>query len=240
AELVRRRMCIGRDERAVDGLEPGRAGDDDVLAELRGQLHALLVQLGLGADALRVDGLEHGLRVREELVVVRDRLGLAADRDHRSLGAVVGEAVPDLALGRLAPRALRRARHALLAQEDDGRVHVAVRLLQRLLAGHHPGAGAVAQLLDEACRDLRSHYCSTSSGASTCTPGSAALRASVSGPSSASGSVTTLVAGASTPLLAAGLNSLTAIFCLPCSIASAITRAMRPHERMASSLPGMT
>ena len=76
---------------------------------LRRQLDALLLELGLGADALRVDGVEHVLRVREELVVVRDRLGLAADRDHRALRAVVGEAVADLALGRLAAGALRRA-----------------------------------------------------------------------------------------------------------------------------------
>src|SRR5581483_4366078 len=182
--------------------------------------------------------LEHGLRVRQELVVVRDRLGLAADRDHRSLGAVVGEPVPDLALRRLATRTLRGARHPLLAQEDDRRVHVAVRLLQRLLAGHHPRAGAVAQLLDEAGCNL-GHYCCTSSGASTCTPGSALSGSAISG--SASDTVSSAVAaGGSAPLLAAGLNSLTAIFCLPCSIASAITRAMRPHERMASSLPGMT
>src|SRR5207302_4178892 len=124
----------------------------------------------------------------------------------RSLGAVFGEAVPNLAFGRLAARALRGPRHPLLAQEDDRRVHLAVRLLQRLLGRHHPRAGAVAQLLDEARCNL-GHYCCTSSGASTCTPGSA-----ISG--SVSDTVSSAVAaGASAPLLAAGLNSLTAIFC---------------------------
>src|SRR5207248_10486892 len=69
--------------------------------------------------------------------------------------------VADLALRRLAPGPLRRLRHAALPQHDDGGLHVAVRLLERALAVHHPGARAVAQLLYERGRDLRGH-CSTS------------------------------------------------------------------------------
>src|SRR5581483_5901560 len=79
AELVRRWMRIGRDARAVHRLESGAADDRDVLAELRRQPDALLLQLALGAEPFRIDGIEHLLRVREELVVVRYRLRLAAD-----------------------------------------------------------------------------------------------------------------------------------------------------------------
>ena len=45
AELVRRRVDVRGDGAAVDGLEAGRAGDGDVLAELRGQLDTLLFEL---------------------------------------------------------------------------------------------------------------------------------------------------------------------------------------------------
>src|SRR6202007_3369545 len=76
------------------------------------------------------------------------------DRDHRPLRAVVGEAVPHLALGCLASRALGGARHSLLAQEDNRCLHVAARLLERLLAAHHARACPFTQLLDEARRDL--------------------------------------------------------------------------------------
>src|SRR5204862_129740 len=106
-------------------------------------------------DPFLVD--EHLLGVGEELLVVGHRLRLAAHRDHRSPGAVLGEPVADLALGGLAPGPLRGLRHATLAQQHDGRLHVAVRLLERALAVHHPGAGAVAQLLDEGGRDLGGH-----------------------------------------------------------------------------------
>src|SRR5207302_9376054 len=100
---------------AVDGLEAGRAGNGDVLTELRGKLRALGLDLRGRVDACGVDRVEHLLRERLELVVLRDRLGLAADGDHRALRAVVGQAVADEPFGRLAARTLRGTRHALLA-----------------------------------------------------------------------------------------------------------------------------
>src|SRR5947209_6068797 len=67
------------DHRTVDGFEPRRSRDDDVLAELGRQLLALLVELLDGVGALPLDRLEHLDGEGEELLVVRDRLGLAAD-----------------------------------------------------------------------------------------------------------------------------------------------------------------
>src|SRR5581483_2133755 len=128
------------------------------------------------------DEIEHLLRVRQELVVVRDRLRLAPDGDHRPLRAVLGEAVADLALGRRAVGALGRLRHPALAQEDDRGFHVAVRLLQGALAVHHPGARLVAELLDERRRDLR-HYEGSSVGAPLASVGAAASGALSAGSS---------------------------------------------------------
>src|SRR5581483_12205962 len=134
------------------------------------------------------DRLEHLLRVAEELVAVGDEVGLAADGDHRPLRAVLGEAVADLPFGRCTVGALRRLRHAALAQEDDRRLHVAVRLLQGALAIHHPRTRLVAQLLDERSRDLGHYDCSSAVGsaasaeaAGSGSPASAALSATGSG-----------------------------------------------------------
>src|SRR5437899_12966643 len=150
-------MCVRRDAAAVDRLEAGRTCDDDVLSELDAELDPLGLELCLRADPARVHGVQHLLRERLELVVLRYGLGLAPDRDHRSLRVVLGEPVSDEPFRRLAPGTLLRLRHALFAEQGDRRVHVAVRLLERALAVHHPGAGAVSELLDERCRDL-SHW----------------------------------------------------------------------------------
>src|SRR6266540_1279220 len=162
-------------------------------------------------------------RERLELLVLRDRLGLAADRHHRRV--VVGDAVADDALGRLAPGALRSRREPALAQQHTRRLDVAARLLEGALALHHPRAGRVAELLDEAGRD-RGHSAVTS-------------WVSGSAVASASGSA---VASASSSGSAGGLRcSSCCVTCWrPVSIASPSTRAMRLHARIASSLPGIT
>ena len=71
-----------------------------------------------------------------------------------ALGALV---VADEALARRAAGALAGEGHAALAQERPGGFEVAVRLLERALALHHPGAGGVAELLDEPGGDRRAH-----------------------------------------------------------------------------------
>src|SRR5919201_53435 len=114
AELVRRRMDVALDHRAVDRFEGHRSDDHDVLADLRDQVVPFDLEI---VDLLReiraVRGFEHALRERAELLVLRHGLRLAADRDQRS------DAVPDLeqddTLRRRAPRALRRARLSALA-----------------------------------------------------------------------------------------------------------------------------
>src|SRR5579864_2495381 len=229
AELVRRRMGIRVDLRAVDGLESRPADDDDVLAELRRERDPLVLELGLRADALRLDEVEHLLRVREELVAVRNEVGLAADRDHRPLRAVICDAVADLALGRGTVGALCGLRHASLAQQHGRGFHVAVRLLQRALAVHHSGARLVAKLLDERCRDLR-HHSATSGSA----PGSG------SGSAAAAGSGSATASGAGAVPFSGFANSFTDTFFWPSSIAFAITFVISAHERIASSFPGTT
>src|SRR5205085_4700905 len=96
-----------------------------------------------------------------------------------------GEPVADEALGRLAAGALPRLRHAALPQEPLRRLEVAAGLLERPLAVHHPRAGLVAELLDEARRD-RGH-----SGASSSAAGGASATGSSATGSSATGSSAT-------------------------------------------------
>ena len=107
-----------------------------------------LVEAGERFGAVRLDRLERGLREGEELVVLGDGLGLAADGDDRA--DVAGDGGEHLALGRRAAGLLAGGGHALLAQEPLGGLDVAAGLLERALGGHHPGAGPVAKLLDEA------------------------------------------------------------------------------------------
>src|SRR5207247_363916 len=136
--------------------------------------------------------------------VLRHRLGLAADGDHRALAAVVGEPIADETFGRLAAGTLRHARLPLFAEQRDRRLHVAVRLLEGALAIHHPRAGAVAELLDECRRDLR-HHCSTSgvSSAGTSTGSGAPTSASASASTAAVGSSASATASAGSPASAA-------------------------------------
>ena len=134
---------------ALAGLDARTADELDVLAELGDQLEPALLEALERLGAVRLDRLERRLGEREELLVLRDGLGLAADGDDRA--DVAGDGGEHLALGRRAAGLLACGRHALLAQEPLGRLDVAAGLLERALGVHHPGAGAVAELLDEAC-----------------------------------------------------------------------------------------
>src|ERR671937_2824260 len=63
AELVRRRMDIAFDQRAVDGFEGHRPDDRDVLADLGDELVSLLLELlDLLGEVRAVRGLEDSLR----------------------------------------------------------------------------------------------------------------------------------------------------------------------------------
>src|SRR5215213_6575210 len=130
ADLVRRRVRVAPDRLALATLEPLRTRNDDVLAQLRHERGALVLELLRGLRPPRVDGLEQLLRELEEL-------------------GIVGDEVADLAFRRLAPRALRGLCHAPLPEQDSRRLDVAAGLLQRALAVHHPRAGLVAELLHQ-------------------------------------------------------------------------------------------
>src|SRR5262249_9497756 len=127
------------------------------------------------------------------LVVVRDRLGLAADGDDRAELAVVGDAVADLALGRLAAGALRGPRHPALAEPAPRRLHVAVRLAERAFAVHHRRAPRVPPLLDERGGDLGHDGSSSVAAASGSAAGSGAGAASAAGSAAVSGAGSTAV-----------------------------------------------
>src|SRR5262245_9260672 len=108
-------MDVRGDRLAVAALEPGRAADEDVLADLADQLLALLLERLDGIGPVLLDGFQDLLGERAELVVLRDRLGLGPDRDDRALRAFQpGE---DDAFGRLVAGTLPGGCHPALAQE---------------------------------------------------------------------------------------------------------------------------
>src|SRR5436309_1058509 len=111
---------------------------------------ALLGDLLLGDELgpRRGDLQRDLLREAREVVVARDEVGVAVDLDEHADLAVGVDVGLHGALGGLAAGELGRAGDALLAQPGDGGFDVAAGLGQRLLAVHHPGAGAVAQGLD--------------------------------------------------------------------------------------------
>ena len=106
ADLVRRRVHVSGEDLVLLGLEADGAAHDDVLAELRRQLDALVLELVGRLLAVLSTASRTRSSEDEELLVVRDRLGLAADGDHRAVRVV--EVDRDLALGRLPAGALRR------------------------------------------------------------------------------------------------------------------------------------
>ena len=134
----------------------------------------------IGVRPVCVHGLQHLLRERLEGLVVRDRLRLAADGDHRARVAL--DPVADEALGGRAAGALGHLGHALLAQQRARGVEIAAGLLERALRVHHRRAGGVAKLLHLGCGNGRAHAVSSSlvsaAGASTVS-GSAAPQASL-------------------------------------------------------------
>src|SRR6478672_3406880 len=194
-DLVRRRVHVRRDRLIAVCLHALRPDDLDVLTELCSELDAL------GFERFRVAAVEDGrqdlLRIREEVVVVRDGLGLAADRSDRS--DVLAHHHADLAFARLAVCPLRGRRHALLAEQLHGLVEVTVRLDERALALHHPGAGRVPELLDHRGRDVGQLVTSVSvAGASTAGTAAAGSSAGAAGSSAGAAGASAPAAGSST------------------------------------------
>src|SRR5215216_4082302 len=97
---------------------------------------------------------------RDEVVVAGDEVGVAVDLDEDADLAVAVDVGLNGALGGLAAAHLERLVAEADAQQLDGLVDVAVGLLERLLALHHPRARPVAELLDQPGRDA--HFSSSS------------------------------------------------------------------------------
>src|SRR5215208_7210802 len=280
AQLVRGGVRIAGDPAAVDGLEARGADDRDVLAQLRNEVDALVLELRECVDAFGIHELQRLLCKRLEVVAVRDEVGFTAQRHDRPLRRVARERVADLALRRLTVGALGGLPEALLAQELLRRLDVTTRVDERSLGVHHPRPGQVAELLDERGGDgghdwassvlwaaagstVSSPCDSTSCSGASATSSAAGSGASTTSSAAGSGASTTSSAagsGASTTASAtgsgagSGASSATAPFPLglgranssavtadwPAAIPSAIARMTSEHERIASSLPGIT
>src|SRR3954447_7886235 len=247
-------------EKSGANLEPGEALDDDVLAGLRRELGAQLLDrlaavlvrvdvllleqddllepladLALGGALARVLGdvghlaggdaqllgagvlgdlllgdverLGGGDVQRDvageggEVLVARDEVGVAVELDEHADLAVGVDIGLHRALGGLAAGELGGTGDALLAQVGDRGVDVAGGLLERLLAIHHPRAGAVAQGLDVLCGDghvghLVSSFLSASAVlVSVCAAAGASAGASTGAAAASSSLMASLVIG---------------------------------------------
>src|SRR5215210_8099133 len=258
AQLVRGRVRIPGDPAAVDGLEACGAHDRDVLAQLRNEVDALVLELRECVDAVGVHELQRLLCKRLEVVAVRDEVRLTAQRHDGPLRRVARERVADLALRRLAVGALGGLPEALLAQELLRRLDVTTRVDERSLGVHHPRAGEITQLLDERGGDRGHDWASSALWAAagstvsspcdstSCSGASATSSAAGSGASATSSaagsgaSATSSAAAAPFPLALGRANSAAVTADWPAAIPSAIARMTSEHERIASSLPGIT
>src|SRR6185436_9276705 len=95
----------------------------------------------------RGDGLGEGARERDEIVVLRDEVGLAVQLDQRAGLRIRAQPRANDAFGGDAARGLARLGAALDAQQLLGLLQVAAGLGRRLLAFHHSQARELAQLL---------------------------------------------------------------------------------------------
>jgi hypothetical protein len=116
---------------------------------VRGLLRLERLDAG-GAAAQR--GLGHFIGELDEVLVLGDEVGFGVDFDEHGLAAVLGE--HDAAFRGDAAGLLVGLGEALLAQPLGGGVDVAVVFGERLLAFHHAGASALAQILDQRCGDF--------------------------------------------------------------------------------------
>ena len=134
----------------ADGL---RLGGHRLVGE---QLGALALG-DLGRDGL--DGHVLGRDARDlhrelahellEVLVAGHEVGLAVDLDEHAQAAAGMDVRGHEALAGVPAGLLGGGSHAPLAEQGDGLVQVAAGLLERTLAVHEPGPGALAELLDQ-------------------------------------------------------------------------------------------
>src|SRR6266508_309004 len=186
-----------------------------------------------------------------ERLRVGDEVGLAVDLHHRAHGVVEVDVGLDQPLVRRTAGTAGSGRETLRPKDLLGLVEIAVRLRERLLAFHHPGAGAVPELLHELRVDLR-HRCQLVPVGSASGPGTASGTIG-SGPAAAgsvSGAASGVGAGSGVGACGSGSGSISGPVarvttasrpsCRPSASASAIRRVTSETDRIASSLPGIT
>src|SRR6266511_3633443 len=268
------RLCVERLQLALHDLRDHVVG----LAHLPG---LRLEDASLGRELFRGDLVagdvprRRGARDMErqvpgeplELVRVGDEVRLAVDLHHRTDRVVEVDVGLDEPLVRRTTRAAGRRREPPRPQDLLRLVEIAVRLLKRLLALHHAGAGSITEFLHQPRVDLRHRLqpasVESASGAGSGTIGSGpaaasgAAAASAAGAGSAAGRVrgagTGSGAGAGAAVgfgAAAGSGSISGPVarvttasrpaCRPSARASAIRRVTSETDRIASSLPGIT
>src|SRR5882672_288374 len=115
-----------------------------------------------GERARRGDVHGDVLGERLEVLGAGHEVGLAIHLDQDADRAVEMDVGPDPPLRRLAPGPLVGLGRALLAQDVDAFLQVAAGLFERLLAIHHAGTRAGAQLGHQFCRNLfHCRHCSS-------------------------------------------------------------------------------
>ena len=221
-------MDIGGD----GALIPGEAADLDVLADgldvLLEQVVHGLVAVGLaGQQSLHVRGVlgdDHvgaGVDKSLELSVLSHEVGLGVDLDDHGHLAAVRDLGEGHALGGNTAGLLLGGSQALLPQEINSLVHVAVTLGEGLLAIHHAAAGHFPELGNVL-------------GGETHLATILSFRFDFPGNHSSAGASSSASAGSSSRAAAPIWPSR------PSMMASAMAPAMSFTARMASSLPGMT
>ncbi len=214
-------------------LAGGEAGDLHVLAHDVNHLGELVGD-GIAVHALGEEGVDVGRGGRGddlgdvggkagELGVGAHEVGLAGELEEGTGLAVSGDERGDSALVGLAAGLLGGLGQAVLAEDVDGGIHIAIGLDEGLLALHHRGIGHLAELLDHSGGDL-SHVNSFREEFERM-EGRACYSALASAAASASGA-------------AAISASETCSLPEPARQASAMSSHMRVTAEMASSLQG--
>ena len=155
AEL-RARVDVG-DDLAVVAFEDVEAADRQLFADATCEGHQLVLDryvalVGKALQFIQVVGsfrkhaLGDPLGKRLEVVVAGNEIGLAVDLHDGTGATVLGDGRHHKALVGLHCGPIRGDFLALLSENTDGLVKVAISLLQGVLAVHHADAGGVAQL----------------------------------------------------------------------------------------------
>src|ERR1700760_2169906 len=175
-------LLLEQDDRLIPRVE---LAGDDFLAHVLGLVGGfLLVDLRLGVarvggdvvaadvlDARRRGDLHRDVACElDEVVVVRDEVGVAVDLDQHADARAGVDVGLHGALGRDALAEILDLLALLQAQDLDGLVHIAAGLGERFLAVHHACARALAQRLDVFRGNLDGAHCGCASfaGSSAC------------------------------------------------------------------------